>query len=75
MRSLYSSTHPAIQFLEQDVRHMTDVADSSMDVVIDKGTLDAMISGSLWDPPEVVKVNTGLYVDEVSLEVILYVVL
>lgn len=44
---------------------MTSIDDSSIDVAIDKGTLDAMISGSLWDPPDVVKTNTGLYIDEV----------
>jgi len=44
---------------------MTSVVDSSIDVAIDKGTLDAMISGSLWDPPDVVKTNTRLYIDEV----------
>ena len=38
---------------------------NNFDVAIDKGTLDAMISGSLWDPPEQVRRNTGLYIDEV----------
>jgi len=31
-----------------------------------QGTLDAMISGSLWDPPEEVRRNTKAYIDEVS---------
>lgn len=32
----------------------------------DKGTLDAMLHGSLWDPEDDVKENTKLYIDEVS---------
>jgi len=31
-----------------------------------QGTLDAMISGSLWDPPEEVRRNTKAYIDEVG---------
>lgn len=41
------------------------IPSSSIDLAIDKGTLDAMISGSLWDPPEVVRNNTKKYIDEV----------
>jgi SAM-dependent methyltransferase len=66
MSSLYSSTHPTIKFQEADVRSMPSLSTSSIDVAIDKGTLDAMISGSLWDPPDVVKENTGKYIDEVA---------
>ena len=47
-----------------DVRHMT-FQDACIDVAIDKGTLDAMLHGSLWDPEEDVKANTRSYVDEV----------
>jgi ubiquinone/menaquinone biosynthesis C-methylase UbiE len=50
-----------------DVRHMTDFSSASFDAAIDKGTLDAMIHGSLWDPPKEVRNNTGQYIDEVSL--------
>ena len=46
---------------------MTDIPSHSIDVAIDKGTLDAMISGSLWDPPDVVRTNTKKYIDEVRL--------
>ena len=55
-----------IQWRVVDVRDMDVFEDGSFDVAIDKGTLDAMISGSLWDPPPEVRRNTGLYVDEVG---------
>ncbi|KAF2752073.1 S-adenosyl-L-methionine-dependent methyltransferase [Sporormia fimetaria CBS 119925] len=48
-----------------DVRDLKDINDASMDVAIDKGTLDAMLSGSLWDPPEPVRKNTTAYIDQV----------
>jgi len=65
MHDLYSIKQPTIRWLEQDVRNMTDIHSASIDVAIDKGTLDAMISGSLWDPPDVVRNNTKKYIDEV----------
>lgn len=48
-----------------DVRALT-LPDSSIDIAIDKATLDAMIHGSLWDPPAEVRENVGKYVDEVA---------
>jgi hypothetical protein len=48
-----------------DVRNL-NLPDQSVDVAIDKGTLDAMIHGSQWDPPEDVRRNVGQYVDEVQ---------
>jgi hypothetical protein len=48
-----------------DVRCL-EMPNGSVDVAIDKGTLDAMIHGSLWDPPEDVRCNVGKYVDEVE---------
>ncbi|PMD54321.1 S-adenosyl-L-methionine-dependent methyltransferase [Hyaloscypha bicolor E] len=48
-----------------DVREL-QLPDGSVDVAIDKGTLDAMIHGSLWDPPADVQSNVGKYVDEVA---------
>lgn len=48
-----------------DVRDMLGVANASIDVAIDKGTLDAMIHGSPWDPPEEVRGDTERYTDEV----------
>ncbi|OBT47239.1 hypothetical protein VE00_03458 [Pseudogymnoascus sp. WSF 3629] len=48
-----------------DVRQL-ELPDGSVDVAIDKGTLDAMIHGSVWDPPDDVRSNVGQYVDEVA---------
>jgi hypothetical protein len=48
-----------------DVRHL-ELSNRSVDVAIDKGTLDAMIHGSLWNPPDNVRRNVGKYVDEVD---------
>jgi hypothetical protein len=47
-----------------DVRKL-DIPDASVDLAIDKGTLDAFIHGSPWNPPEDVVQNVGSYVDEV----------
>jgi hypothetical protein len=62
MKSKYLDleTHWAVM----DVREL-QLSDGSVDVAIDKGTLDAMIHGSLWDPPADVRENVGRYVDEV----------
>lgn len=48
-----------------DIRQL-ELPDRSVNVAIDKGTMDAMIHGSLWDPPEDVRQNLGQYVDEVE---------
>ena len=45
---------------------MTEIEDKSVDVAFDKGTLDAMIYGSPWSPPEKVMENSGKYINEVS---------
>lgn len=49
-----------------DVRNLVDIPDGSIDVAFDKGTLDAMIYGSPWDPPNEVRENTAKYMTEVS---------
>lgn len=54
-----------ISWLHGDVRNLVEVPDNSIDVAFDKGTLDAMIYGSPWDPPDEVKENTALYMNEV----------
>lgn len=64
MRERYAGAI-GIEWRVADVRALTEFEDGSFDVAIDKGTLDAMISGSVWDPPIEVRRNTGLYVDEV----------
>lgn len=47
------------------MRCMRGIEDAGVDVAIDKGTLDAMISGSLWDPPKEVRKDVREYLDEV----------
>lgn len=55
-----------ITWIRGDVREMREVATQSIDVAFDKGTLDAMIYGSPWSPPDQVKANTARYMDEVA---------
>ncbi|XWX00070.1 hypothetical protein V2A60_008087 [Cordyceps javanica] len=56
-----------IQWEKVDVRQMEEkIPDASVDVAFDKGTLDAMIHGSPWSPPEDTIANTGKYLREVS---------
>ena len=50
-----------------DVRNMDGVADRSIDLAFDKGTFDAMIYGSPWNPLDEVKENTSQYLKEVSV--------
>ncbi|OCK74792.1 hypothetical protein K432DRAFT_420143 [Lepidopterella palustris CBS 459.81] len=49
-----------------NVRCIDQIPSSSIDVAFDKGTLDAMIHGSPWDPPNEVLDNTSRYVREAS---------
>lgn len=58
---------PQVEWKVGDVRNMTEINTKSVDVAFDKGTLDAMIYGSPWSPPEEVLENSGRYIDEVSL--------
>lgn len=55
-----------IQWEKLDVRNMESIPDNSVDVAFDKGTLDAMIHGSPWSPPDDTVENTGQYLREVS---------
>jgi hypothetical protein len=48
-----------------DVRNMVEIESHSIDVAFDKGTLDAMIYGSPWSPPDEVLDNSGRYMKEV----------
>lgn len=50
-----------------DVRSLP-FPDRSYDVAFDKGTLDAMIYGSPWNPPDEVKENTNRYMNEVAAQ-------
>lgn len=56
----------SIRWEKMDVRHMDSIPDDSVDVAFDKGTLDAMIHGSPWNPPDDTRQNTGEYMREVS---------
>jgi SAM-dependent methyltransferase len=56
---------PGVEWRCMDVRNMADLADKSVGVAFDKGTLDAMIHGSPWSPPPDVRENTGKYLAEV----------
>lgn len=60
----------AVTWKLADVRDMHDMASNSVDVAFDKGTLDAMIHGSPWSPPDEVLDNTGRYINEVGRSVI-----
>jgi hypothetical protein len=64
MRERYA-TDSGIEWKHADVRDLPESA-CSVDIAFDKGTLDAMIFGSPWSPPESVKENAGRYMDEVS---------
>jgi len=64
MRERYASDS-GIEWKYADVRDLLEPT-CSVDVAFDKATLDAMIFGNPWDPPETVKENTRRYIDEVS---------
>ena len=54
-----------INWKQADIRQMDLIPSDSVDIAFDKGTLDAMIHGSPWDPPDEVFNNTGRYIREV----------
>ncbi|RKF64918.1 putative endothelin-converting enzyme 2 [Erysiphe neolycopersici] len=62
MKKKYASLET--QWSVMDVRDL-QLEDKSVDFALDKGTLDAFLHGSLWDPPEDVTKNVGLYVGQV----------
>lgn len=62
MKAKYQSLE--LDWQVMDVRRM-GLEDATFDIAIDKGTLDAMLHGSLWDPEDDVKANSRAYVDEV----------
>ncbi|KAF8745471.1 hypothetical protein AX14_008897 [Amanita brunnescens Koide BX004] len=63
MRQRQASSRPGMQWHEMDVRDLK-FEEGAFDVVIDKGTMDAMIKGSLWDPPASVVEDCTKEVDE-----------
>lgn len=48
-----------------DVRAL-QLPDASVDVAIDKGTLDSMVDKCSWDPPADVRASIAKYVEEVA---------
>ncbi|KAJ6442708.1 endothelin-converting enzyme [Purpureocillium lavendulum] len=56
---------PGIRWQLMDVCHMDRLPARSIDVAFDKGTLDAMIHGSPWSPPQDVVEHTAAYIQEV----------
>jgi len=67
-----SKKHAAIEGIEWregDVRCMDAIPSNSIDVAFDKGTLDAMIHGSPWNPPDDVLENSSQYIREVYTSV------
>ncbi|KAH6675473.1 S-adenosyl-L-methionine-dependent methyltransferase [Halenospora varia] len=63
MKSKYADLQTRWEVM--DVRDLR-ISTGTIDVAIDKGTLDAFLHGSLWDPPDDVRENVGKYVDEVA---------
>ena len=59
-----------VTWLCEDVRDMPIIESQSIDVAFDKGTLDAMIFGSPWDPPDEVKENASRYMNEVRIQTV-----
>jgi hypothetical protein len=66
---MMKSRHPeaGVEWIVGDVRDMPSISTASIDVAFDKGTLDAMIHGSPWSPPDEVMENTGKYMEEVCV--------
>lgn len=64
MRSRHEA-EKGVTFQVGDVRDMKDIETGSIDVAFDKGTLDAMIFGSPWSPPDETLENSGKYMKEV----------
>ncbi|KAI8451338.1 hypothetical protein BY996DRAFT_7307719 [Phakopsora pachyrhizi] len=58
---------PLMDWIVADVRELKDLKDQSFDIVIDKGTMDALMcsKGDVWDPPVEVIENCKKEVDEV----------
>ncbi|RMZ76195.1 hypothetical protein DV737_g4933, partial [Chaetothyriales sp. CBS 132003] len=61
----FRSFDDLVPLFDRHLFRMDQIPSESVDVAFDKGTLDAMIYGSPWDPPDEVLDNTGRYVREV----------
>lgn len=58
---------PEIMWTFADIRDMPQIRSGAYDCAVDKGTLDAMLHGSIWDPPEEVVDDVQKYSNEVSI--------
>ena len=54
-----------VEWKVMDVRDMS-FDDKTFDIAIDKGTMDSMFHGSMWDPPDDVRNNITKYLDEIE---------
>ncbi|KAL3417147.1 hypothetical protein PVAG01_11147 [Phlyctema vagabunda] len=63
MQVKYASLNSTWQVM--DLRDL-NIEDASIDIAIDKATPDAMMHGSLWDPPADVRENVGKYAEDVA---------
>jgi len=67
VKLMSAAAAPGVQWMQADVRKLDQLADRSIDVAFDKGTLDAMIYGSPWDPPDEVRRSASSYMSEVRM--------
>lgn len=60
-------TESKMQWKVMDIRDMKEIEDQSVDIAIDKGTMDALMceKGDVWNPSEELKRNVKGEVDEV----------
>ena len=67
MRERTRDTFPTLQWITMDFRDMSQVKGSCLDLVLDKGSLDALWSdgGSQWDPSESVLSDINASLNEV----------
>lgn len=67
MKERTKHTFPSLQWHAMDFRNMTDLSDDSFDIILDKGSLDAVWSdgGSQWNPSEQVLSDINASLDEV----------
>lgn len=67
MRERTRDTFPTLKWASMDFRSMGELGGSSFDLVLDKGSLDALWSdgGSQWDPSESVLADINASLNEV----------
>lgn len=67
MKERTSETFPSLKWMTIDFRDMSVLEESSIDLVLDKGSLDALWSdgGSQWDPSESVLADINASLNQV----------